>query len=702
MDDRGRTTTDVAQAEAADPEQTVAGLRRQLERYRQLVEEVNDVMFILDRNGTITYMSPAMEPLSGYGVEEAIGRNFADFVHPDDLAALAGSFVRTLNGQLEPSEFRVKTKDGGVRWVRSHSRPFKSGDEVVGVRGSVSDISDRKQAEDDLRRAHAELERRVAERTAELSRINAGLEAEIARRKQIERELTAAREFAEAANRARSEFLATVSHEIRTPLNGILGTTELMLDVGLTGELEHFARIAHSAGQKLLAIINDILDMAQLEAGKLALDTTDFELAPAVDEVLGAFREQARSKGLRLSVQVESPPMPLRGDGERLKQVLGHLIGNAIKFTEHGEVRIRAFHLVRADGQPALRAEVSDTGVGIPAAARSRLFQPFSLVDASLTRRFGGAGLGLAISRQLIELMGGEVDFTSEPYRGSTFWFEVPVALCPPASSEQAASAPRERPRTFVGRVLVVDDNPLNRDIATHLLARLGLAADQAASGLEALQATARTVYDAILMDCQMPQLDGYEATQQIRRREAGTKTHVPIIALTANTLPGDRERCLEAGMDDYLFKPVRLEQLSGALRRWIRIEAPDTPAAPVRSDLPAASPQRVFDCERALAAMGGDMELLRELAEMFRRDAEQMLARVRHEAARGDAEAMWKAAHSLKGAVASFGAQVVFETAQRAEAIGRSGDLSSAPEVLQALDRGMAQLQAELAEICQ
>lgn len=704
MRDRNGTTKDPGRGVTeADVAQTLAGLRSQLEHYRQLVEEVNDVAFILDRSGTIQYISPAMEPLSGYRPDEIVGRNFAEFIDPADLPALAASFARTLAGQTEPSEFRVRTRDGGTRWVRSHSRPFKDGAEVVGVRGSVSDITDRKQAEEELRRARDELERRVEERTAELSRINAGLEAEIARRKQIERELTAAREFAETANRARSEFLATVSHEIRTPLNGVLGMTELLLDSGVSGEQEEFVRIAHRSARKLLEIINDILDMAQLEAGRLALNAVAFELAPCVEEALQTFRDQARSKGLRMTVDVAPPPGLLVGDAERLKQILGNLVSNAVKFTDHGEIRIRVSHRVWFPGEILLRIEVADTGVGIPPEARSRLFQPFSLVDASLTRSFGGAGLGLAISRQLVQLMGGEIDFTSQFRRGSTFWVEVPMEVRPGAEATRGAAAVSPQPAAAGRcRVLVVDDNALNREIATHLLARLGLAADHAASGLEAIQAVSRGSYDAILMDCQMPQLDGYEATRQIRRREAGGPTRVPIVALTANVLPGDRQLCLDAGMDDYLTKPVRLERLAAVLRRWIPLEAPPpATAAAAPGAAPPAAPQRVVDRERALAAVGGDMELLRELAGMFQRDAEQMLARVRAEAARGDAEAMWKAAHSLKGALASFGAQSVFETAQRAESIGRSGDLSSAPEVLQALARGMAQLQQELAEIC-
>jgi len=392
------------------------------------------------------------------------------------------------------------------------------------------------------------------ERTHALRRTNAEMQNQIAQREQAEAEALDAREEAEAANRAKSEFLATMSHEIRTPMNGVIGYADLLVESDLGSEQSEWAGIIQSSGRALLAIINDILDFSKIESGKLQLESIPFDPVASVREVVQLLKTQADQKGLELSICREVEIPHVLGDPTRFKQILLNLVSNAIKFTDKGSVRVR-MHWSLVAGDCILRIDVTDTGMGIPEDKRKRLFQRFSQLDSSTTRRFGGTGLGLAICKHLVELMGGEIGASSATGIGTTIWFEIPMESAVKVEvNPETVATDVDALRSFGKYVLLAEDVMINQKLATIVLNQLGCTVDIASNGREAIEKALSHRYDIIYMDCQMPEVDGLEATREIRKRETH---HIPIVALTASALEGDRGRCFAAGMDDYLTKPL-------------------------------------------------------------------------------------------------------------------------------------------------
>ena len=813
--------------------QDVTESRQAEDKLRQLsqaVEQSPASIVITDPSGVIEYVNPRFVELTGYTLAEALGQNPCILKSGDKPPEAYKELWETIiAGRQWRGEFYNKKKSGELYWESASISPIRdTGGCITHFLAVKEDITQRKQAEDELKAINLQLEKTIA-------RAN---------------EMTAQ---AEMANVAKSEFLANMSHEIRTPMNGVIGMTGLLLDTELSVEQLQYARIVRSSGEALMGLINDILDFSKIEAGKLDLETLDFDLRTTLEDTAELLAVKAREKGLELVCLVDPEvPVLLRGDPGRLRQIFVNLGGNAVKFTHKGAVSLHASLEAETEQQATLRFVVTDTGIGIPRNKQQMLFTPFTQVDGSTTRKYGGTGLGLSISKQLVELMGGAIGLESKTGMGSTFWFTAVFEKQPAGQSPEVAPLAdltgirvlvvddhainrllvmsllktwgcrfdevadgnaaldrmqeavagkdpyrialldmhmpgmdgaelgrriKESPDTsdtllimmtslgergdiarmaaigFGGyltkplrqtqlrdcmamvlgrvqmlraatasdlvtrhtvsearkrrtRILVAEDNATNQLVALKILEKLGYRADAVADGREALAALRDIPYDLVLMDCQMPGMDGFETTRSIRSANSAVRNHkVTIIAMTAHAMQGDRERCLEAGMDDYLSKPVEPAQLAAVLERWLPDSEPDNEKLEIviakataekqeagkksaeNKNAEISSKSAIFDRDAFLSRLMNDEGMARVIVEGFLADMPVQIELLAEAVAAADSTAAGQQAHKIKGAAANMAAEALRAAAAQTEQAGNTKNVKVLPGLLHEIE---------------
>jgi PAS domain S-box-containing protein len=549
----------------------------ELKRHSELLDLAP--VLVLDMDGRITLWNTGAEEMYGWNAEETIGSISHDLLKTEIPMPMEEIMAELMKGGHWRGELSHTKHDGSHIIVSSHWILQKDGQgKPVAILEVNNDITDRKRAEEELRRARDELEQRVRERTAELSDakenlevINEELQVEISEHEKTEKNLMAAKEAAEAAVEAKAAFLANMSHELRTPLNAVIGYSSILLDDNLTSEQKENIESIRNGGEALLAIISDILEFSRAEKEKIILENQPFHLKHCIEESLEMVAVNASQKGLNLTYTINyGTPDTIIGDPGRLRQILVNLLSNSVKFTDTGDISVSVTAAALEDNKRQITFAVKDTGIGMPRDKMDRLFQPFTQLEYVISRKRDGAGLGLAICKKHVELMGGEIWAESEEGKGSTFRFTIPAEIVPRRQldlGEKDRAEYKNLSEQMPMAILVAEDNPSNQKVLVEMLKRLGYRPDAVADGCEVLQALQIRPYDLIFMDIRMPEMDGITAAKEIRKLwpEKGPR----VVAITAFAMDGDRKKCLEAGMNDYIAKPVKLEELANVLKKY-------------------------------------------------------------------------------------------------------------------------------------